>query len=107
MKYPKRVKRLAAKDICKGSCNGPDGTHCLGQWVFTEFGESQDGSVVYDDIQKFVKDRYDVGCIPAFNDTRNRKKSTIAAVWNRAMKSLGYKLAKNGKYFYMPKKKVA
>ena len=103
MKYPKRVKRLEAKDICRRELDGPNGTHCLLGWMYSEARDfiSQANNAVR------AQTRNSRVGIARFNDNPKRTNRDIAAVWNRAMKSLGYKLAKNGKYFYMPKKKVA
>jgi hypothetical protein len=106
MKFPKRVKRLAAKDICQHMGDGPYGTHCLGNWAWAYF-PSPSGIGICDIALEAISKKAGTQEIVRFNDHLAASKSTIAAVWNRAMESLGYKLAKNGKYFYMPKKKVS
>ena len=87
-KWPTEVPVLEAKDIHKGSFDGPNGTHCLAGWRDMTFGspEGQPWNVAYDAISSECGDLETM----EFNDNEKTPKARIARTWNRAMAKLGY-----------------
>lgn len=88
-KWPKSAPFLTAIDIFKGSYDGPNETHCLRGWSISVGS----GGKISNAMEKIVPR----GALIAFNDDRKNSKSKIAAVWNKAVRSLGY--VKRGKIF--------
>jgi hypothetical protein len=95
---PKRLPVLAAKDICRGYYDGPNGTHCLLGWA-RQWGEAGDAFII-----PALSSQIHPGqrLIAMFNDDIDVPKSRVAAVWNRAAKSLGY--VRRGSWWTLPKR---
>lgn len=89
MTWPKEVPILEAKNMHKGSYNGPNGTHCLLGWSYEVFpiNEKVSNRVVR---AIFRTARIHESDIADFNDDKKRPKTELAAVWNKAMARLGY-----------------
>ncbi len=79
------VPYLVAADMCRRFAHGPDDTHCLlgwACWVDPERLHDVVGAVARACIKRDGK------TIPTSNDMHSLEEN--AALWNRAMRSLGY-----------------
>lgn len=89
--WPATVPVLEAEDICKGHLNGPNGTHCLGGWIYEAFPCNEDKQVR---VMKLLQAECDIesgggfSSIANYNDAMPKEDS--AALWNRVMRRLGY-----------------
>lgn len=85
--FPESVPKLKAENMCKGSYDGPDGTHCLSGWRRVVFPLFFIPLVRAAAIQAL---RANAGGheIEFWNDLHSEEES--ASVWNRAMLALGY-----------------
>jgi hypothetical protein len=87
MAYPVEVPILSARDICRGSEDGPRGTHCLIGWSKTVFGCDNDEEYV---CKRTIREVIGRNSIALFNDDPSNTKQRIATVWNLVMRDLGY-----------------
>ena len=79
---PDFVWVLTADDFCRGTYDGPNGTHCLAGWGRVTFGKPPLLNEAFKELRLLC------GYIPRFNDTEPFEK--LAEVWNQAMANLGY-----------------
>lgn len=85
--WPDSVPVLTAKDIHRGTWDGPDGTHCL-------LGHGRQLNVAshkaWSELVHALDEATGKQGIAEFNDDLSNSATQIANVWNRAMRSLGY-----------------
>lgn len=84
MAWPKEVPVLTARDIHKGSLDGPNGTHCLYGWLYKSFGAFSIPTKAFEQL----RDDCGTPLLGNFNDSNPKRK--VARTWNRAMAKLGY-----------------
>lgn len=89
MSWPKEVPVLKGSDFIRDAFNSIDNKkHCMMGWINAVFGiyPNSEREKVIDEICREAK----CGSIVSFNDDRKTPKRTLASVWNRVMKKLGY-----------------
>lgn len=82
------IKRLTAADICKGEFAEGEKKCALG-WIFEATGYDHAAEVR---LMEALEDRIGGANIVAWNDSRFRRKATIAATLNATFQELGYEL---------------
>ena len=86
-----KVPWLVAEDMCLMQFNGPDDTHCLLGWQETVDPDDEYG--ILQALRKASGKRDTViPWIGASNDAHTNAEN--ASLWNKAMRSLGYRRAK-------------
>lgn len=93
LKMPEEVYVLEAEDFCKRDFSNNQGQHCLMGWLIDQFENVNTRHVLepilLEECNKVNKTN-SCHSIISFNDYRNRKKETLANVWNRFIARLGY-----------------
>jgi hypothetical protein len=101
MALPKEVPALTAGDMHKGSLRSANGKKlCLVGWGDLTFADGHDWCAARKAIQDAAGVPH-VAFISRFNDRPDIPKAKLAAVWNKAMRLLGY--VRRGKKFVLPK----
>ena len=87
MAWPKKVPILSTRDIYHGDFNGPSGNHCIGGWLDCTFEDDRSFRSAMRSVRKTAR-LSPKSDIIEWNDRSAKRR--IAAVWNRAMRKLGY-----------------
>ncbi len=89
--WPHTVPVLTGRDICRGNFTSDTGSqHCLRGWVMDVFQNREGEKLAIKAIRDAMPSTHKKDGIMSFNDDQSVPKSKIAAVWNRAMRELGY-----------------
>ena len=88
-RWPKEVTWPEAKDFCRHSLDGPNGTHCMLGWIENDFplqghqerAERVLSGLIGDDIT-----------VPRYNDFTPFK--VVAATYQEMLRKLGYEVVK-------------